>query len=497
MAGDSELWDIICDGPYVPTKKGENPPLTTPKTRKEYSDADKKIEQAREENSQFLPNSWESKGNAITEAKDLQALTIDELVGNLKTCEMKKKKDSERRESKKEKNLVLKVESNDSSEEDCDMAYLTKRFQKMVRRNGGIPKRGISSRPKNYDLCHKSGNPRHFIKDYPLLKQEHFKYNPDKAAKWNPVLDKCFKRNNTTDNVVKQALAAWGDSSSETEEETDASDSSMIAVESEENEYDSIFPLMAQSDNDENDDNDEVNFRDVQRNMKSYSHKKLMSLANMLIDAYHSLVNDNDGLTIELGDAEQTRDDLVICVVDLKETIDNLENEKKVVIEKITSIEHERDDLIIVVVDLKETIENFSKEKDALVDKVTIIEQERDDLLVVIVYLKETIEGLRAECRRGNSKKGKEVASEAHIKLENKLNTVRTSLCAELEKNRQLQAELERVKNDLEKSLKWTWSSNAITAMYINNGGNRQRIGFQRERTPYNSHCKYVIIPDN
>ncbi|XP_070047105.1 uncharacterized protein [Nicotiana tomentosiformis] len=50
-----------------------------------------------------LPSSWESKVNAITEAKDLQNLTIDELIGNLKTYEMKKKKDHEIREPKKEK----------------------------------------------------------------------------------------------------------------------------------------------------------------------------------------------------------------------------------------------------------------------------------------------------------------------------------------------------------------------------------------------------------
>ncbi|XP_070007994.1 uncharacterized protein [Nicotiana sylvestris] len=32
-----------------------------------------------------LPGSWESKVNAITEAKDLQTLAMDELIGNLKT----------------------------------------------------------------------------------------------------------------------------------------------------------------------------------------------------------------------------------------------------------------------------------------------------------------------------------------------------------------------------------------------------------------------------
>ncbi|XP_075079879.1 uncharacterized protein LOC142165163 [Nicotiana tabacum] len=393
MAEDYELWDVICVSPYIPTKKTGDPLVMTPKTRKEYNDADMKVveknfrakkilvcgigpdeynmisacqfakeiwealQTAHEGTTQvkqskidmlaaeyelfkmkydesiedihtrftfiinelhslgeiiprnklvrkilsILPSSWESKVNAITEEKDLQELTIDELVGNLKTYKMKKKIDSEKREPKMEKNLVLKAKNNDSSEDGSDMAYLTKRFQKM---------------------------PGHFIKDCPLLKQEHFKYNPDKAAKRNPIPDKRFKRKRSADNVVKKALATWGDSSSESEEETDAGDSSMTAVESDANEYDSIFALMAQSDNDEEDDNDEVNFRDVQRNLKSYSPKKLMSLANVLIDAYHSLVDDKDTLTIDLGDVEQTRDDLVVCVVDLKETISNLENKK-------------------------------------------------------------------------------------------------------------------------------------------------------------------------
>ncbi|XP_070001921.1 uncharacterized protein [Nicotiana sylvestris] len=119
-----------------------------------------------------LPGSWESKVNAITEAKDLQTLTMDELIGNLKTYEMKRKKNTERREPKKEKNLVLKAKRSDSSDEDSDMAYLTKRFQKMVRINCGIPKWGSSSKTTNNDLCHGYGKPGHFIKDCPLTKQE-------------------------------------------------------------------------------------------------------------------------------------------------------------------------------------------------------------------------------------------------------------------------------------------------------------------------------------
>ncbi|XP_070017679.1 uncharacterized protein [Nicotiana sylvestris] len=281
MAEDSELWDIICDGPYIPTKALAELPFSMPTTRKEYTDADRKavennfrakkileiweaLETTHEGTTQvkqskidmltteyelfrmkddesiqdmhtrftsiinellslsdsiprnklvrkilsILPSSWESKVNATTEVKDLHELTVDELVGNLKTYEMKRKIDTKRREPKKEKNLVLKADSNDLSEEDNGIAYLTKRFQKMVRRNGGILKKGSSSKLKNCDLCHKCRKPGHFIKNCPLLKQEYSKYNLEKVAKRNLIPDKDFKRKTSIDNVVKQALAA-------------------------------------------------------------------------------------------------------------------------------------------------------------------------------------------------------------------------------------------------------------------------------------------------
>nr|XP_016494451.1 PREDICTED: uncharacterized protein LOC107813678 [Nicotiana tabacum] len=282
-----------------------------------------------------LPGSWESKLNAITEAKDLQKLTIDELIGNLKIYEMKKKNDHERRKPKKKKNLVLKIDNNDSSGEYADMANLTKRFQKM---------------------------------------QDQYKNNTDKTAKRNPVLDKRFKRKDAADNVVKQALVAWGDSSSESAGDDEQGDTFMMAVESEAAEYDSIFALMKKSDEDEDGEDD--------KNM----------------------------LTMELGE-----------------------------------VEHEREYLVVVVVDLKETIKDLKKEKDALTEKIENVKHERDDLLVVIVDLKETIEELKRENSSGNTQKGKEVASEAHLRLENEL----------------------------------------------------KGIGFQKEKTPYNPHSKYITVPDN
>ncbi|XP_070014737.1 uncharacterized protein [Nicotiana sylvestris] len=42
MVEDSELWDIICDGPHVPMKKLEETGPFVPKGRREYNDIDRK-----------------------------------------------------------------------------------------------------------------------------------------------------------------------------------------------------------------------------------------------------------------------------------------------------------------------------------------------------------------------------------------------------------------------------------------------------------------------
>ncbi|XP_059310050.1 uncharacterized protein LOC132061215 [Lycium ferocissimum] len=181
MAEDSELWDIICDGPYIPVHTSEDGKKTTVKTRKEYNEADRKkveknykakkilvcgigpdeynrvsacssakeiwealqtahkgttqvknskidmlttdykmfkmkeSESIHEMHTRFtsiinelhslevvitttklekkmlgvLPNSCDSKVNSISEAKDLDTLTVDELIGNFKTYKMK------------------------------------------------------------------------------------------------------------------------------------------------------------------------------------------------------------------------------------------------------------------------------------------------------------------------------------------------------------------------------------------------------------------------
>ena len=111
------------------------------------------------------------------------------------------------------------------------MTYLISRFQKIVRKNK-VFKRGTNG-PQNAtqgDTCYKCGKAGHFIKKCPLLKnenKEHQKPRSDKEKRRDLVLDK-NDRKAAADYVVKKALAAWRDSSSDSEDPDEPNDVSMV-----------------------------------------------------------------------------------------------------------------------------------------------------------------------------------------------------------------------------------------------------------------------------
>jgi len=90
-----------------------------------------------------LPKSWESKVNAITEARDLKVLTMDDLIGKLQTYELNRQQGSTVKEGKKEKSVALKMSLNDELEEEDEMTYLTKRFQKIIKKHGQFQKKRV------------------------------------------------------------------------------------------------------------------------------------------------------------------------------------------------------------------------------------------------------------------------------------------------------------------------------------------------------------------
>ncbi|XP_049349519.1 uncharacterized protein LOC125814108 [Solanum verrucosum] len=340
-AEDTELWDIILDGPYIPTKEVKDGELTTTvvKTRKEYNEMDRKkieknykakkilvcgigsdeynrisaCESAKEiwdclqtahegtqrvkeskvdmlttqyenfcmkegetifeMNSRFtsitnelrclgepiplskqvrkilkiLPKSWESKVDAITEAKDLKTLSMDELIGNLQTYELNKKQGTNMKEGKKEKFIALKNSQNDATQEEDEMAYVTK-SQKQETQN---------FKPRKRDLV------------------------PDSAL-----------RKAHANQLVRKAFAVWGNDSSESEEDAESyEDVSMMAIKEDENVFNFIFSLMANSDYEE--DSDKVTLFYLKDDLDNLPIENLRKLAALLIDCVDERTTEN------------------------------------------------------------------------------------------------------------------------------------------------------------------------------------------------------------
>lgn len=84
------------------------------------------------------------------------------------------------------------------------------------------------------------------------------------------------------DKAANQVLAAWGDSSSDSEESDQGEDVSMLEMDNESHVFDSLFTLMV----DTNDDEDKpVTFLETKENLKDYSLSKMKSFASVLIDS--------------------------------------------------------------------------------------------------------------------------------------------------------------------------------------------------------------------
>ena len=78
-------------------------------------------------------------------------------------------------------------------------------------------------------------------------------------------------RKAVADLVVKKALAAWGDSSSDSEDPDDPKDVSMVALHTEETVFNEMFALMAHT-ADEEEDN-QVTLLDMKNDLDKYSLK--------------------------------------------------------------------------------------------------------------------------------------------------------------------------------------------------------------------------------
>ena len=106
--------------------------------------------------------------------------------------------------------------------------------------------------------------------------------------------------------MVKKALAAYGDSSSDSEDPDEPNDVLMVVVHEVETIFIEMFAAMAHSENEE--EEDKVTLLDLKQDLNTYSLKKLRTLANVMIDSVLEWTSERDIMNAELDNLTENKD---------------------------------------------------------------------------------------------------------------------------------------------------------------------------------------------
>ncbi|GAV64971.1 zf-CCHC domain-containing protein/UBN2 domain-containing protein, partial [Cephalotus follicularis] len=181
-----------------------------------------------------LPRIWMPKVTAIEEAKDLNTLPLEDLLGSLMTHELSilKTDDEEETERKKKKNKVIALKSTTNeetdNESDQELALITRKFRKFLEskkkvgrkpfRKGNTQK-GESSKIEEI-ICYECNKPGHYNSDCPRLKKkEQFKKKKAMLATWDDS-DESSSDEESPEEVYQLALMAIEEEEEENDEVT-------------------------------------------------------------------------------------------------------------------------------------------------------------------------------------------------------------------------------------------------------------------------------------
>ena len=127
--------------------------------------------------------------------------------------------------------------------------------------------------------------------------------------------------------MVKKALAAWGDSSSDSEDLDKQNDVSMMVFHEEETIFNEMFAFMAHSENEE--EEDKVTLFDMKHDLNTYSLNKLRTLANFMIDSVIELTSKRHIMNAELESLNENRDEKMLKMEDKMATLESDKAELK------------------------------------------------------------------------------------------------------------------------------------------------------------------------
>ncbi|GAV90807.1 zf-CCHC domain-containing protein/UBN2 domain-containing protein, partial [Cephalotus follicularis] len=259
-----------------------------------------------------LPKSWMPKVTAIEEAKNLNTLPLEELLGSLMTHEMtiKNHEEDEEQDKKKKKVIAFKSSTPDSSDEESDdeMDLITRRFKKyLAKKKFGNKhfKKTFPSKSKTKKeeiVCFECNKPGHYKSECPRLKKE-----------------------KDTIKKKKAMLATWSDSDESSSEEEEDQEVAQIA-------------LMAINNSDQDEDEDENEVSELLELLEKFS-----------------LENSSLKKTIKSINRENAS---------LKRDLECLSS--KSLDDKITSLEKENETLKVEIDALKKTFSKFSNSSEKL-----------------------------------------------------------------------------------------------------------------------------------
>ena len=311
---------------------------------------------------------------AIQEAKDLKVLSLDELIGNLQTYELRRTS-QQQEETKKDRGLALKSIEEDSSDSDVEeLAFMTRKFKKFFKKTKVGVKAKQPSKPKSNDReqftgCFKCGKLDHIIKNCPQLKE-------DQAAETPSRLFRKKGGNNSGKRFARAMMAAWGDSSDEEEGSGE--------------EQEGTVALMARNESDADEESEDC-LIELKNKVSKLSKHKLKEYLLMLMDECDALHTENCDLTKEC-------DELKKVVIQLRKENKNLKDEK---------IELDMNNLVLLE-DFERTKEILKLKEECFVTNFTNLEKES-------LELKEKIETLLVE-NQTLQEKLKQVEQEQAVK---------------------------------------------------------------------------------
>jgi len=279
-----------------------------------------------------LPAKWRPKVTTIEEVKDLNTLSVEDLISSLKCHEIGL---NEHEPIKKHKSIALKSKGKstkalkaldsekESTSEDSDedpeivqkMAMLSNRLQYLAKKNKRFLSRGSSHRSsrKEEKGCFNYKKTGHFIAECPDLQKEKSK---DKSKK--PI----FKSNKFKKQIKKSLMTTWEDMDNQSESDAeDAEDEAKIAM-----------ALVATVAN-EKESSDAESYTDSESETKVYSELTISEL----IDSLKELLGHYENQSSELSKVKQRYIKLLRLHDSTKNELDVLQyeyNNLKIVTEK-------------------------------------------------------------------------------------------------------------------------------------------------------------------